>query len=232
MARVLYPDLEKANLVYPTLLFDLLPVGLLGLVIAGLIAAMMSSTDSALNSASTLVTMDFYKKWRPSTSPEALMWTGRAVTFLFMIAAAAWAPQIDNFPTLWEYLQSALSYICPPIVSVFVLGMFWKRGNGNGAFAAVIIGTGLAVYLLFQPNIDIHYLYIALILFIVCSLTLIVTSLITPAVPEKKIIMVSWSSRFYRAESDQLRRYPFYKNYRYQAVVLILVIIIILAFYW
>ncbi|NIS38620.1 sodium/solute symporter, partial [Candidatus Saccharibacteria bacterium] len=91
MARVLYPNLENADLVYPTLLFDLLPVGILGLVIAGLIAAMMSSIDSALNSASTLVTMDFFSTLRPQTSSEGLMWVGRIVTGIFMILAAGWA---------------------------------------------------------------------------------------------------------------------------------------------
>jgi len=69
-------------------------------------AAMMSSIDSALNSASTLVTMDFFKKLRPQTTSVQLMWIGRAVTFVFMLAAAAWAPQIDKFPTLWQYLQT------------------------------------------------------------------------------------------------------------------------------
>src|SRR3972149_12030086 len=84
-ARILYPEIEKANLVYPTLLFDLLPPGLLGLVLAGLLAAMMSSIDSALNSASTLVTMDFVRNLKPKISSEGLMWVGRAVTFIFMI---------------------------------------------------------------------------------------------------------------------------------------------------
>ena len=232
MARVLYPDLAKANLVYPTLLFDLLPVGILGLVLAGLIAAMMSSIDSALNSASTLVTMDFYHKWRPESSPEALMWAGRIVTFIFMILAAIWAPQIDKFPTLWEYLQSALSYICPPIVAVFVLGMFWKRGNGNGAFAAVVVGTGLAVFLLFIPELDLHYLYVALLLFLVSGLTLISVSLLTHPIAAEKISMVSWSGELFQAENQQLRKFPFYKNYRYQAVLLIAVLAVILAFYW
>ena len=128
-ARVLYPDIEKANLVYPTLLFDLLPPGLLGLVLAGLLAAMMSSIDSALNSASTLVTMDFVNKFRPNITSEGLMWAGRIVTFVFMILSAIWAPQIDKFPTLWEYLQNALSYIAPPIVALYVVGVFWKRAN-------------------------------------------------------------------------------------------------------
>ena len=135
MARVLYPNIEKANLVFPMLMFDLLPKGLSGLVLAGLIAAMMSSIDSALNSASTLVTMDYVKKMRPQTTFVQLMWIGRAVTFVFMLAAAAWAPQIVKFPTLWQYLQSALSHIVPPIAALFFMGVFWRRANAHGAVA-------------------------------------------------------------------------------------------------
>ncbi len=94
---------------------------------------MMSSIDSALNSASTLVTMDFVSKLKPGISSERLMWVGRIVTFIFMILSAIWAPQIDKFPTLWEYLQNALSYIAPPIVALYVIGVFWKRANHKGA---------------------------------------------------------------------------------------------------
>lgn len=231
MARVLYPDIEKANLVYPTLLFDLLPVGILGLVIAGLIAAMMSSIDSALNSASTLVTMDFYKKWRPQTSSESLMRIGRIVTFVFMILAAIWAPQIDKFPTLWEYLQSALSFICPPIVSLFVMGMFWKRSNSSGAFVAVIFGTFLAIFFLFY-NMDIHYLYIAMILFVVCCLTIIVVCLVTQESSKEKILKYSWSSIDFHNETKLLKKNSIFMNYRFQSIVLILTVAIILAFFW
>ncbi|MCG8443037.1 MAG: sodium/solute symporter, partial [Caulobacterales bacterium] len=81
MAILLYPDLEQPDLVYPTLMFDLLPVGVLGLVLAGFMAALMSQIDSTLNSASTLVTMDFVRSLRPKTSPAALMNIGRLVTF-------------------------------------------------------------------------------------------------------------------------------------------------------
>ena len=76
------------------------------------------------------------------------MWTGRAVTFVFMLAAAAWAPQIDKFPTLWQYLQSALSYIVPPIVALFIIGVFWKRANANGAVAGIVIGIVSAAFFL------------------------------------------------------------------------------------
>lgn len=235
MARVLYPDLEKANLVYPTLLFNLLPTGILGLALAALIAAMMSSIDSALNSASTLVTMDFYRKFRPKTSQEGLMWFGRVVTFVFMILSAIWAPQIDNFPTLWEYLQQALSYIAPPIVSLFVIGLFWKRANGNGAFAAIIVGILASVGFLIMNSVQslpqIHFLYVAGILFAICTITIFIISLFTAPPPKDKINDYTWNKKYFDLETEKLAIIPWYKNYRYQSVILILLIILILFIY-
>ena len=231
-ARVLYPEIEKANLVYPTLLFDLLPPGLLGLVLAGLLAAMMSSIDSALNSASTLVTMDFVNKLKPNISSEGLMWVGRVVTFIFMILSAIWAPQIDKFPTLWEYLQNALSYIAPPIVSLFVVGIFWERANHQGALAAIITGIIGSVIFLLASNTNlisqIHFLYIAGILFLICSISIIVVSLLTEPPSEEKIKDITWSAKVYQRETVELSHLPIYKNYRVQAFALMILLVVIL----
>lgn len=232
-ARVLYPDIEKANLVYPTLLFDLLPAGLLGLVLAGLLAAMMSSIDSALNSASTLVTMDFVNKLKPNISSEGLMWIGRIVTFVFMILSAIWAPQIDKFPTLWEYLQNALSYIAPPIVALFVVGVFWKRVNHQGALAAIIVGIIGSLMFLLSSNknliTEIHFLYVAGILFLICSISIVVVSLLTEPPDEAKTKDITWSVKVYRSESKELNYLPFYKNYRLQTVALLMLLLVILV---
>jgi len=236
MARALYPDLEKANLVYPMLMFDLLPVGLLGLVLAGLLAAMMSSIDSALNSASTLVTMDFFRKLRPRTTEEGLMWVGRGVTFVFMILAALWAPEIDKYPTLWEYLQNALSYIAPPIVALFTLGVFWRRGNAQGAVAALIVGVlAAAFFLLFRAAEwmpEIHFLYMAMILYVLSSATLVVVSLLSSPPPPHKTETLTWTRRSFQGETETLKKMPAYANYRYQSMALLVFIGIILAIFW
>ena len=234
-ARILYPEIEKANLVYPTLLFDLLPPGLLGLVLAGLLAAMMSSIDSALNSASTLVTMDFVRNLKPKISSEGLMWVGRAVTFIFMILSAIWAPQIDKFPTLWEYLQNALSYIAPPIVALFVVGLFWKRANSHGAMAAIITGLTGSVFFLVNTNTgwlpDIHFLYVAGILFVICCVSIVVVSLSTASSTEEKIKDVTWSGKIFRQETKELQTIPWFKNYRLQSIALMILLILILIIY-
>jgi SSS family solute:Na+ symporter len=236
MARVLYPDIEKANWVFPTLMFDLLPKGLLGLVLAGLIAAMMSSIDSTLNSASTLVTMDFVKKLRPRTTSIQLMWVGRAATFGFMLAAAAWAPQIDQFPTLWQYLQSALSYIVPPIVALFLLGLFWKRANGDGAVAGIVVGVLSAAFFLIFGNSQwmpaIHFLYVAAIIFGLSCLAIVAGSLLTAAPPEKKVRHFTWHTKIYDSETAALSDLPFILNCRYQSVMLIALLALVLVLFW
>jgi SSS family solute:Na+ symporter len=217
-------------------MFDLLPKGLLGLVLAGLIAAMMSSIDSALNSASTLVTMDFFKKLRPQTTSVQLMWIGRAVTFVFMVAAAVWAPQIDKFPTLWQYLQSALSYIVPPIVALFFMGVFWKRANADGAVAGIITGiVSAAFFLIFNDAkwmLQVHFLYIAVIIFGLSCLSIFVVSLLTAPPPEIKVRDFTWQRKIYNRETIEISRLPFFWNYRHLSFLLIGFLTLILLLFW
>jgi SSS family solute:Na+ symporter len=127
IALYLYPDIERADMVFPALAFNLLPEGLKGLMLAALAAAILSSLESIYNSASTLFTMDIIANFRSAAKDKYLVKTGRISTIAFMILSAAWAPQIERFPTLWEYLQSILSYITPPIAALFIMAVFWKK---------------------------------------------------------------------------------------------------------
>ena len=234
-AILLYPGLERADLVYPTLMFDLLPTGLLGLVMAGFVAALMSQIDSTLNSASTLVTVDFVAKAKPNLSQGQLMIVGRWVTLCFMVLAALWAPQIDKVGSIWKYLQSVLSYTVPPVVAMFLIGTFWKRANANGAFLSIVVGVLLAVVFFYINEvagiINIHFLYIAPILFVVCTLLIIIGSLITQAPDQKKVNELTWSIAFYQSETNELRSLPWYKNYRTLSFILtIITILIVVAF--
>ncbi|MEO1202115.1 MAG: sodium:solute symporter, partial [Pseudomonadota bacterium] len=182
-AILLYPDLERPDLVFPTLMFDLLPVGILGLVLAGFLAALMSQIDSTLNSASTLVTMDFIRRRHPEFTPEKLLKIGRYVTFVFMLFAVLWAPQIENFSSLFKYLQAVLAYGVPPVVCMFAFGTFWSRANAAGAFATIVVGVAAAVVLFIVNEIlgltDIHFLLVAPIVFALCCVAMIVASLST-----------------------------------------------------
>ncbi|HEY5564395.1 MAG TPA: sodium:solute symporter [Rhodothermia bacterium] len=191
-ARLLYPDLERADMVFPTLVFDLLPPGFRGLVLVALVAAIMSSIDSTLNSVSTLVTMDFVKKFRPNLENWKLVMTGRIATIVVMILGAVWAPQIARFPSLWQYLQGVLAYITPPVVACFLMGIFWRRANGTGAFAALMVGMIAALLLVFA-GAPLHFLYVAAILFALSVLTIVIVSLLTAPQISAEVDQMVWT---------------------------------------
>ncbi|MDJ0655085.1 MAG: sodium:solute symporter [Xanthomonadales bacterium] len=225
-AILIYPELPRADLVFPTLMFDLLPTGLLGLVLAGFLAALMSQIDSTLNSASTLVTMDFVRRARPGLSPHHLMRVGQVTTGLFMLLAVAWAPQIENFGSLFKYLQSMLSYAVPPVVTLYLAGMFWRRANATGAFAAITVGLAVGVTLFVLKEIlgtvTMHFLYIGPLILGACVVALVIGSLLTPPPPDSRVASMAWSRAFFREESSQLAALPWYQNYRVLSVILAL----------
>jgi len=223
-AILIYPDLPRPDLVYPTLMFDLLPVGLLGLVLAGFIAALMSQIDSTLNSASTLVTMDFVRRAKPGLSAHQLMRVGQVATFVFMVLAVLWAPQIENFGSLFKYLQRILSYAVPPVVTMFLAGMFWRRANATGAIAAIVTGL-VAGAILFVLNeilgvISLHFLYIAPVLMLFCAAAMLTGSLASQPPPAESVRSMTWSPEYYREESEELAALPWYKNYRILSALL------------
>ncbi len=124
--QVICQNLEDCpNMTYPVMLYQLLPTGLLGLVIAGLLAAMSSSISATLNSASTLITMDFVNKLNPNLSSKQLVRVGQIATVVLVLLAAFWTQYIEQISdSLWEYLQLVLGFIAPPVVAVFLVGLF------------------------------------------------------------------------------------------------------------
>ena len=246
MALLIYGDSLPTNQVYPTLMFDLLPVGLLGLVLAGFFAALMSQIDSTLNSASTMVTMDFVRTARPDLSQERLSFIGKVATFLFMIAAVLWAPQIERFDSIFQYLQSVLAYTVGPICALYLVGTFWPRANRQGANAGLIVGTALGVVLLVGQVIvptatggDAmitsaywHWLYAAPVSALVTAAVVWIVSLRTPAPDPAVVGPLVWTPAVFRADTEELRAQPWWKNYRYQFAALIAVTTVILIAFW
>lgn len=232
-ARVLYPDFEAVDQLYATMLFDLLPAGILGLVLAGFMAALMSSIDSGLNSVSTLVTMDFINRFAPGKSQQELMKVGRWVTFIVMALAACWAPQIVHFDKLWDYLQQALSWFCPPIVALFVVGLFWKRANSRGAYTCIAAGSLVTVLVIvfkdasWQP----HFLYMAGIHFFIALTAMIIGSLLGAREADATLADVVWTAKHYAEETKALSQLPWLQNYRIQGLILVFIVIVILIIY-
>lgn len=136
---------DTADQAFAALLMEKMPSGLKGLVAAGLLAALMSSLASVFNSCSTLFTVDVYKKLYPDTPENKLVNVGRVATTIVVILGIAWIPIMQNISgVLYEYLQSVQSYIAPPITAVFLLGIFFKRINAQGAMATLVSGLAVA----------------------------------------------------------------------------------------
>ncbi|KPL25107.1 MAG: Na+/glucose cotransporter [Phycisphaerae bacterium SM1_79] len=139
-------DNEKCQAAFPLLVKHVLPPGVRGLVVAGLLAALMSSLSSVFNASSTLFTMDFYSKLRPGVSQHKLVWMGRIATTVMVIIGLLWVPVIQGARGLYHYLQSVQGYLAPPIFVVFFLGIFSKRLNSKGCLAALVVGFVLGVF--------------------------------------------------------------------------------------
>jgi SSS family solute:Na+ symporter len=136
----------NAQAAFPLMVQHVLPIGLRGIVVAGLLAALMSSLAGAFNACSTLFTVDLHVKWRPGASQPQIVRTGRIATVVMVFVALAWIPVIRGAQGLYFYLQGVQGYLAPPIFVVFFLGVFWKRMNARGCLWALIGGFALGVF--------------------------------------------------------------------------------------
>ena len=131
---------------FPMMVQYLLPPGLRGLVVAGLLSALMGSLAGVFNACSTLFTVDLYEKWRPNASQHQIVRMGRIATASMILVALAWIPVIKGAQGLYTYLQAVQGYLAPPIFVVFFLGVFFKRMNAAGALWAMVVGFALGVF--------------------------------------------------------------------------------------
>jgi len=206
-------DNEKCQAAFPLLVKHVLPVGVRGLVVAGLLAALMSSLSSVFNASSTLFTMDFYSKLAPGASQHKLVWMGRIATTVMVIIGLLWVPVIQGARGLYHYLQSVQGYLAPPIFVVFFLGIFSKRLNSKGCLAALVVGFLLGAFRLAVDTPvklleDFHYAdgsflwivnniyfqYYSLFIFIVCVIVMIAVSLWTSAPSYERLSGLTYST--------------------------------------
>ncbi len=184
--------LASADQAFPTMVMTLIPTGLKGLVAGGLLAALMSSLAAVFNSCSTLFTMDIYKKIRPQTPEKKLVLVGRIATAVVVVTGVVWIPLMKVISgELYHYLQSVQSYIAPPIASVFLLGIFYKRINAKGAMTALVGGFSVGmIRLVLELNkkhltgwvhwfASVNFLYFCIFSFLACILAMIIVSLLT-----------------------------------------------------
>ena len=237
---VLLPGLDNPDRVFPTLAFELLPIGFRGLIVAALLAAIMSSLDSALNAAASLLTMDFVRPLRPQTSGRALLAIGRVFTAVLIVLAALYAPLIESFGSLFQYFQSTLAYIVPPVVAVYLGGLFWPRFVAAGAFWAMVVGVGAGVVLFVAQQATgaweavglpaIHFTYMALVMFALAFAVMGVVSMLAPA-PRLEAVAGAVFSRGDVLPEPGVRGLGWYRDYRVQAAGLAaLMVAFIVAF--
>ncbi|XP_067270239.1 sodium/glucose cotransporter 4 [Pseudorasbora parva] len=212
-----------SNIAYPKLVVELMPVGLRGLMIAVMMAALMSSLTSIFNSSSTLFTMDIWQRIRPRASERELMVVGRVFILLLVALSIVWIPiiQTANSGQLFDYIQAITSYLAPPITAVFIMAIFWGRVNEQGAFwglmVGLIVGTVRMVmeFVYGTPSCgekdlrpallkDVHYLYFALILLALTALIITAVSLCTAPIPEQHLVRLTWWTRHSKKERVEL----------------------------
>nr|XP_020843363.1 sodium/glucose cotransporter 4 isoform X2 [Phascolarctos cinereus] len=231
ISRALYPDVVGcvdpdicqaicgarvgcSNIAYPKLVMELMPIGLRGLMIAVIVAALMSSLTSIFNSSSTLFAIDIWQRLRRKATEQELMVVGRVFIVFLVVVSVVWIPVIQsaNSGKLFDYIQAVTSYLAPPIAALFVLAIFCHRVTEPGAFWGLIFGLvvgALRMILEFsygapscgerdtRPAVlrDVHYLYFALLLCGLTALVIIVVSLCTPPIPEEKLVPLTWWTR-------------------------------------
>ncbi|XP_062854490.1 sodium/glucose cotransporter 4 isoform X1 [Trichomycterus rosablanca] len=231
ISRTLYPDVVGcvdpdecfkicgatvgcSNVAYPKLVTELMPVGMRGLMIAVIMAALMSSLTSIFNSSSTLFTMDIWLRIRRQASEKELMVVGRVFILFLVVISILWIPIIQsaNSGQLFDYIQSITSFMAPPITAVFLMAIFWTRVNEQGAFWGLMVGLVIGFIRMVmefaygtpscgkedqRPALlkDVHYLYFALILLALSVLVITVVSLCTAPIPEQHLVRLTWWTR-------------------------------------
>jgi len=190
---------SDANQTLPVLINNLMPVGLKGILAAALLAALMSTIAAALNSSATLVAVDIVKRIRPSTTDKAQVNIGRLSAIVVMLLAIAWSTQGGKFSSIFEAINKIAAALAPPIATVFLLGVFSKRGTKQAAFITLVIGfllgatafsldfTPISGRMIITEGWGIPFMMQAWWLFCVCCIIYTVISRLTPK-PDHEII--------------------------------------------
>jgi SSS family solute:Na+ symporter len=248
IARALYPEIN-GDQAYPTIVNRLLPEGVKGIVIASLLAALMSSLSACFNSSSTLFTMDVYKKLKPDVSDRQLVHIGRLATGVLVLLGILWVPFIRYISSqLYIYLQSVQAYVSPPIAAVFLLGVLWPRANGKGAMASLLTGLVLGATRLvaefahkhspitWEPMrslVEMNFLHYAIFLFVVCVGVLVVVSLSTAHPAMEKVQGLTFKHAKSRAtpEAEPETRRAYLANIVFSILLVVSVLVLWYIFF-
>ena len=241
VAFKMFPNLEKPDQAYLMLVQQLIPSGLKGLLLAGMAAALMSTVSTVLNSASTLVTMDIYKRAiNPEVSEEQQVRIGRWSGVIILIASIWVAISFtnDTVKPLFEKVQDVFFYIAPPFAVVFALGLLWRRANATGAVATII--SGFAFTWLLQEVLFVRipflrdyntYNHRALGAWLFCMLVMITVSLLTAPPPRATVERILWNKSYLSLPPDLQQKYRGIKDWRIWWAVFVGTVLAIYGFF-
>ena len=220
----------KSDAVYAHMILELLPPGLRGVLAAALLAALMSTVSGALNSIATLFSYDLYRRWRPETPDHRLVVIGRLATFAAMIVAILWSPLVGHYKSIYQGVNTIISYLAPPITTVFIWGVFWRRASSRAALTTLVAGSllGLAVFALDwykeYTGWHVQFMMAAFYLFAICSAVMVVTSLVCPHEHTAESDRLVWRNPL---EALRARGWPGLANYRLLAGLLFAIMILL-----
>ena len=208
IAYVLFPDIigDNANQALPVLITELIPTGMKGLISAALLAALMSTIASALNSCGTLFAVDIYSRLRPNTSDRRQVQAGRISAVVIMVLAMIWSTQGGRYTSIFEAINAIAAHLSPPITTVFLWGVFWRRGTQQASLATLIFGftLGAAAFIVDLPVVGteklitegwgIPFLLQGWWTFVLCSIVYVFVSRVTPPPKPEQIDGLTWEN--------------------------------------
>ena len=239
-----YPAPSEIDAVFPMLIQHLVPVGLKGLIIVGILSSVMSTIAAFLNSISTLFTFDVYKKWfRPDATEKELVRVGVLATLALMVFAVLYSPVIGMMGGIFHYFQSIATYVAVPIATVFLFGMFWKRTTSIAAFLTMIVGIPFGVLLhkilipwLCSPKLIADYsldnfFIVSGITQIFCAVGLIVISLLTKSRDPEDIKTLIWTPALLKLPASD-PKHPWYTSSWFWCILLVIACTSLYILWW
>jgi solute:Na+ symporter, SSS family len=231
---------------FPVLVSNLLPIGLRGLVLAGMLSALMSALASLFNSTATLFTVDIYKRLRPQSTEQHLVTVGRIATGAVIVLGMLWIPFLQNLGGLYTYLQLVQSLIAPAIAAVFMLGIFSSRVTPKSGLVGLTTGFVIGMLRLIlqavhetrgvewpgiiQAFVDVNWLYFSFLLFVFTCALIFAVSKLTPPAPAEQIAGLTYKSVSVQQSAEDRQSYGFWEIFH--TCVIVGIIAAIYIYFW
>lgn len=238
IAYALNPNLENVDHAYPYLISHLVPIGMRGIVFAALIGAIMSTVDSLVNSTSSLLTMDIYKKLiRRDASDRSCVKFAQIIGFFILVFAAAWTPIVEIFPSIFSYVQECWTLMMAPCMAVFILAIFWKKATNTAAVATLFLAIPMLALVFIRQSFGIlaaiNVFNLGGIVFIISLGFMIVVSLYTRPVEPQRLDATIWKPSMLKIPKEELAHgCPWWKSTGFWFAIVVLCFVIIYVKFW